>query len=246
MYSIRKLVIVLALLAFSCPAFAATWTFKQGNRNSTCTLSTSTCALALTGVTGGVGDVIVVHAAYASGALITISSATLGLNNFTLVPSSGCGIFLASSGTSTDCAYLINPTAAGTAITVNVSTAPTATWFISAEEYSTTGTAAFDAVNTASNATASTSQIAPSVTLAGANDVIVQGIKAVSPTAISGGYLDALSAFTGNISVAYLLNTATGTGPTWTTGSGKSVMNAIAFSDGSTGVVVNPPHVNIF
>jgi hypothetical protein len=230
-----------------CPAaFGATWSFVQAQRLGSCTSGTSSCSLTISGVAGGVGDVIVVHSGGFNTSVITISSATLSGNSFTLIAAGACA---AATGTQNiDCAYLINPTAGGTAITVNLTSAPASTWQITAEEYRTTGTASLDGTpGTSMEPTNTTSQVGPTLTLSGTNDLIVQACRcANAPSAVSGGFTNDFGSFTNATSVAYLLNTTTGAGPTWTTASGKSVMNGLAFSDGGASAVKNPPRASTF
>jgi hypothetical protein len=196
---------------------------------ATATAQGIACAVALTAVAGGAGDVIVFRAGSAV-ALAAISTATIGSDSGTLVASSGCRIVGATSNFTLDCAYRINPTAGGTVALVTVGTAPAAAWSATAEEYKTTLTAVFDTVGTLDNNTATTSPVGPTLTLSGSSDVIAHAERGGNPTAVSAPYTSALGALaSATTNVVYLLNTNSGAPPTWTTNSAKTSTNAIAF-----------------
>ena len=230
------------LLLFTLPAFAATWTFEHA-KVFTCTASVSPCTGTLTtGVAGGNNDVAVIWTYTVNATTVTISSATLGSASATLVPSSGCSA-ADNAPHNTDCAYFINPTASATALSVSVSPTPSATYYVAYAEYTTSASNAFyDTAGSAFNDTSGLSQVGPTLTLGGTNDVILQGMRAGSaPTAYSGGYAAVSGIANGNTyAVATLANTSSGTALTWTTASAKSAMNAIAFRDTSPTGLTQP------
>lgn len=231
-----RYIIVLLVLSTSC-AWAGTWTFIQGKRSTACTTSSATCSTTLVaGVGGGTGNVIVVIAGTAANATETISSATIGADNFTLVAASGCHSHAASTAATTDCAYIINPTAGGTVVSVTLSAIPSVAWNIAVIELQDSAAAAFDTAGHHEEPSATTAPVGATLSLAG-GDAIVQSIRSngATPSAIDTGYTNALTTFTSTINAAYLLNTSVGTAPTWTQSSFKASLNGIAFKD--SGVV---------
>jgi hypothetical protein len=78
--------------------------------------------------------------------------------------------------------------------------------------------------------------------LAGSNDLIVQMIWGLTPTAISSPY-STNSDFTSNGGFAAAINTTSGTAPTWTQTAATSVVSAIAFTEttGSSASFVGGP-----
>jgi hypothetical protein len=161
-----------------------------------------------------------------------ITSANLGSANATLVPSSGC-FTLAGSNIATDCAYFLSPPSSGTSLVVNLGYAPAADWYVGAVECESSGTAYYDTAGASVFTTNTASPTGPSLTLSGANDCIVNGIRpGQKPTGISLPYMDAFSTFDADLDTAYSLNTASGTGPTWTLSNAAiAATDAIAFKD---------------
>jgi len=219
------------------PYVNAAWTFRQGVRLTTCASSSNTCTLTISGTVGGAGDVVAIFlACQGANSTCAISSATLGAANATLVASSGCQTSASSAG-SIDCAYFIAPAASQTSIVLTNAISPTSGWYVGAVECSTSGTASFDKAGALATTSNVTNPLGPTLTLSGTNDCIVQSIRPqVAASAIGGGYTDAYSSFVVTLSGAYLLNTNSGTGPTWTTGSGHASADGIAFSEGGGSV----------
>src|SRR5258708_25087202 len=148
--------VILCLLVFAGLAHAGTWSFLQGKRTQSCTANMSTCTLSFSsGVAGGTGDVVAVFFASTSSSSpsITIFSATIGSNSFTLLSGSTCAAQVPGAIFNIDCAYIINPTAGGTSVTLTLSAAPGSTWYMSIVEVQNTGSVCLD---TAGNAIQST------------------------------------------------------------------------------------------
>ncbi len=230
----KKVILCLLFFAFAGLAHAGTWSFAQGKRTQSCTANMSTCTLSFSsGVAGGAGDAVAVFFASTSTSTpsITISSATIGSNSFTLLSGSTCAAQVSGAIFDIDCAYIINPTAGGTSVTLTLSQAPSSVWYMSIVEVQNTGSAWLDIAGNAILSTDSTSAAGPSLTLSGSNDAILQSLRGSLPSAISGGYTNALGTFTNGIDTAYLLNTNSGVGPTWTQGSSKAALDGIAFKD---------------
>jgi hypothetical protein len=263
--------LILVLLLQASVAFAGTWTLEQSGIHTGCTTGSTTCAATITAPQTGQSDVMWVSAGSFVGAgglaFGTISSIVLsggggsGNTTFTLpsggVANTGCSAQIANSSTDygeIDCGYLINP-GNYTTVTVTLSVAPGQAWYLLYAEWQTSNAAAyFDAVSatcysggsTCSAATSTASNpVGPTLTLGGTNDAILQWNKGGNTaSAVSGGYSELDTTWTGSdFNGAYLANTASGSGPTFTAGVSRWVVGGIAFRDTNPAVpggVVGP------
>jgi hypothetical protein len=218
-------------LLLTSVSYGSTWSFVQGKKNLNCSESSSYCTIIFPkGVAGGTGDVVVVAIGTTKTTSMPINSATLGTSSFTLVPNTGCASQVSNYGFGADCAYVIAPEAGATSVTVYLSEAPEAQWYASIVEIQATGTAYYDSAGWSVQDSPSLSVTGPNLQING-NDAIIQSLRGNLPTAISEGYTSALGSWTTAFNTAYLLNTNTGTGPTWTlNSSGRAAMNGIAFT----------------
>jgi hypothetical protein len=143
----------------------------------------------------------------------------------------------AGSGLTVDCAYVLSSTAGATTVSWNADSTifhDIAVFY----EFSFTGSSvAFDTSNTASLTGFSTNPTAPALTLTGSNDVILEGLQGSNNamSTIDSGFSGVYDNTDAIIGAAYLVNTASGTPPTWGNGNNQYVLNAVAFKEVSGG-----------
>lgn len=224
--------LVLILLALTLPSFAGTWALVQHPEKVNCTATTSVCTV--TGASNiGAGHLLVISMMFTQTAgPVTGQSVTDGTNTYVHCPANAC----VATGTirGTDFFYVLS-TAAVTSpsIVVTLSAASSGTWEVGVTEYSTTGTAIFDAGNNASSAACS-SCVGPALTLTGTNDVVIQIIRGNTPTAISGASYTNPADFGSLAAVGGAININSGAAQTWTMTSSTAGMAAIAFKDAAS------------
>lgn len=186
--------------------------------------ATHTCTVTSTSS----NSLLVAFASNNSGAADFISSIT------------GAGTWVVPTGASTcqksngsigaiSCAYVLVGSSGVTSI--NYTMGASSDYAVIYYEYSSTGAPTLDYQNSFQNTTTTTPAGITSI-LTGTSDVIVQGLEAASGTIASittyANFLD--SGFNTNFASANLLNTASGTAPTWTNGANAiSISSAIAF-----------------
>ena len=203
---------------------SATISLAQQVRTSSCTAS-STCVLTISSTGAGNAAVIMGSGTYA------IASVSGGSGTW-VVPA-GCQV---SGGATLSCAYNLGLSSGSTSITVTWASTPAAGARLDYREFSTTGTSftldsgGSGGLGTITNGTASTTQPGVALTIGGTVDVIVQQMN------FSGGTpsgVTVYSNFSGSsfTAAANLLNTTSGTAPTWTNSSSNtSIGNAVALS----------------
>lgn len=231
----KRLLLFIALLC-STPSWA-TFSVVQTAVNTGCGVSGS-CTVTVAST--GAGHVIVV--ALADNANQTISSVTGG-GTFTL-----CGAPCQAGSAATgwvDMAYTLSSTSGTTSIVIN-HTAGSNSSVGMVWELSSTGSPVFD-TSGANLQTCTTSCTGVGLTLTGSNDLILTAASCGGTcSAISGSYAaDPASPWPGGDGMAHLMNTVTGTAPTWTqTASTALVSAAIAIKD-SAGAATKaaPPRV---
>jgi Putative Ig domain len=220
--------LALALLLLVAPA-SATITMVQHPANTSCGTSVSTCAVTMTAT--GVGHALLVMAQFQDTAT-AISSVSGGAG---FVVCSNCHATDATAVRGIDAAYATYATSSVTTVTVTFSATCTAAQ-VEVVEYSYTGDAlAFDVSGNAVRAAATSISgvglslnTVPSSSFS--NHVIIQGIS-------SGGTVSAVTTYTNpadfstNAGTAGLINTTSGTAPTWTTTSARAVVAAMAFRE---------------
>jgi hypothetical protein len=107
------------------------------------------------------------------------------------------------------------------------------TGIIVAEYHRSTGTATFDTAGTSNNSGSACSNcVAPTLTLSGSSDVIIQSSTSRNGcNAISGAYSNPFITDLTNTDGAFAgaLTQSSGSGPTWTCTSGEIVMSSLAF-----------------
>jgi hypothetical protein len=226
----RKLLPILVLLSVSC--FGGTWALVQKPCNTACPASGTTCAVTVTST--GTGNILISTSIKDSASNTTTISSVSGGGTWTH-PTGANGVD-ASAGSS-DSAYNLSSTSGATSITLTMSAASATIWTACVREYSLTGaTAAFDTTANRDQSTAATSFAGATLTLTGTNDLIVQyGTDTGACSAISGtGYGN--FGQTGNTApngncIGDALNVSVGTANTWTTGSGRAALGAIAIKE---------------
>jgi hypothetical protein len=205
-----------------------TFTFVQSVAGAACTAGTATCSITVAST--GTGNVGVLWANDQTGTPLTITSISGG-GTWTIP--SGCSLNHASIGTS-NCAFIPSLTGGVTTITVTWSNATLNSNLDKLKyfEYSVTGGGGvvLDTSGTIFDSSSGTSQPGVALTLSGSSDLILQSLIASLGT-VSGvttyGHLTPSSS--GYDAAAELLNTASGTAPTWTTtSSGTPIGAAIA------------------
>jgi len=212
----------------------ATFALVQQAASGSCSTSANTCSVTLSQNTGAgnVGVIIARGGNSSSGEISSVSTAG------TWTVPSGC--VLSANSRVVTCAYILSLTGGVGTITVtwNGSSPGVASFIYS--EYSHTGTASLDSGSsgglcTANDSTSGTSLSGCSLTLACSNCAIVQGIASgAAPTSIT--TYSNLKTST-DIGVANLLNTTSGSAPSWSfsaSETGNAAAVAIAESSAST------------
>jgi hypothetical protein len=190
--------------------------------------TSSPCAV--TTATTGTGNLLYVGMS-TSNSGITISSISGG--GTWVHPGSCSASEPTGGGGSSDVAYMLSSTSGTTTVSVTLSGAPGAV-VITFAEVAYGGSMALDVCGTRVQPTAATSVAGVALTLTGTNDIMFQVVNpAGSCSSVSGSYTAWFNAGAGS---AYLLNTTSGTAPTWTCTSGTAALSAIAFKESSGGV----------
>lgn len=193
-----------------------TFTATQKVFSSPCSTSSTTCAVTVSAI--GTGHGLMVGVGYASGVQDTITGVAC--------TSSACGTFVRSTGAAsysvptslgTEMGSIVSTTSGGTTVTVTMSASPTIGWDFNVREYSYSGASmSFDSGNSGSIAACTTACTGPTLTLSGTNDVIMQEIAPnASCSAVASPFINGQFTTNGD-GYADQLNTASGTGPTWT------------------------------
>jgi hypothetical protein len=209
-------------------AASTTWAVvQQAISSGACTFSSATCNLTVAST--GSGHLIVVTMGIAgTGEYITGVS---GGGTYTEFAGNTCA-GQDSSGLGTDCAYTLSSTSGATTITVTRTNTTSYAWRISMTELSSTAAMSLDSgcpqVRDQTTGTASPAGV--TLTLAGANDVIIQNIWGGVMSAISSPY-NSYASFSADLGTAASLNTLSGTAPTWTQASSKAALSAVCFSN---------------
>ncbi len=234
------IVILSLLLCFGAQA-AITQVQQVSGSAATCGSSAGiSCAVAVLAAGGG-NILIAVFALQGAGSSVTAVSDSTGE---TWVHAPGC--YVTSGNSVVDCWYVLRSTSGATTITgtLNTSGSGRAVEFY---EFSVGAgcVANFDNSGSANDGTLSTSPHGVGLSLAGTNDVIVQGIYGGAVSSVSGGYAEAAGAT--NRAAASLLNTISGTAPIWTTSSAAAAVNAIAINEAcSVSVNINPTRTTLY
>jgi hypothetical protein len=235
-----------AILGGGGVAAGITWTVVQHPNKFTCSNS---------GASGSVSCTMTVTSTTAGNALVFASALFWGSTNGNQAPTSvsatgnsgdttftHCPNGYASEQYSThnyenvDCYYIASATGGATSVTFTwtLQSAVSATDNIDIEFielHRSSGTPVIDTTNNAVSASCS-SCTAPTLTLSGTSDAIVQFIA--SPNAISsisGSYTNPTDIDSTNVLGAFAgaMNQSSGTGPTWTVTTGGVAMGGIAF-----------------
>lgn len=222
----KRLFLISMLLVSVSPA-SATWTVVQHVSN-TCTAASATCNVAVSST--GTGNVIVIGMGIvdATEQIVSVS----GGGTYTH-PATACHGSDATGPKGLDCAYTLSSTSGTTTITVTRTDATSHVWVCAATEYSfTSGPVSVDTgtPQVRDQSTSVTTPAGVTLILAGTNDAIYQMIEGATPTAVSGTYSTNQN-FSGNGGFASLINTATGSVPTWTQTSSRAALSAIAFTE---------------
>lgn len=238
----KRFLAILVLALSGCPAWA-TFALQQhvpSGSATNCSSGVSSCSITVTVIRPG--DLLIVDVLGAGS--WSISSVTdNGTPASTYVHCPSCQV--SATPGDVDMSYCLSAANNGggsISVTVTLTSAPTNTWWVRFWEFSYTGSSvAFDAAGTRSQTSNATSTAGVGLTLTGTNDVIVQSVKTGggNVTAISGGAGYTISYTNNLIDDAYALNISDGTAPTWTMGSSKSVLNAIAFKEVSAAACAN-------
>lgn len=223
----KKWIFIFIFFVLVNPAWA-TWTLVQNVISSACTTNSSTCAVTVAST--GSGHVIFIGL-LGEIASMTISSVSGG---GAYTHPSACAA--SESGTNvraSDCAYTLASTSGTTSITVTRNSSTSSAWHICAAEVSfTASSVSVDTGNangnTNTSTSASTSATGVTLSILGSNDVIFQILSGGTPTAINESYAGVFAAATGS---ATLINTTTGTAPTWTQSSNQWAASAIAVAE---------------
>lgn len=226
--------LILFLLLLSSPAWATISVTQHLISSSNCGATSQTCNLTITSTTAGNLGFASIHIGVATEFITSISGGG------TWVAPGGCQGVDTGAAKATSCAYNLTLTGGTTSITVTrTSTTNAGTWRVYFAEIHTDltgGSFTLDtnagAVGNRDQSTSVTNPAGVALTLNGANDALFQTICGVTPSAINGSYTT--SDFSGSGGYGIAINTATGTAPTWTTGSGKAGLGGIGFTETSS------------
>lgn len=224
--------LIAILLCLSTPSWA-TWTSVQIKGAASCGSITVTAL--------GAGNLVISRTgSSASGASQTIPT---GGCAGTWTHQASCLVNSGGVNASNDIYYCLNASGGTTAITTAMTGSCDSSQIL---EYSTTsGPPIFDNCNTATNASSLTSVTAPSITISGTNDVLVQTAECGSTiSSISGGpsWTSPVPLVENGNAATGAINTTNTTQPTWTQTAGTDQMTAIAFKEtsGTTNTCAQP------
>lgn len=182
---------------------------------------------AITVSSTGSGNLLVLHASNSNGGARFVSSVSGG---GTWVFPAGCQDSNGSVG-AISCGYVLSSSSGVTSITPTMNTSDN--YAVAVYEVSrTSGTWVLDTAPLFTLNSASATPAGQALTLTGSKDAIFQEIEVPAGpiTAIGGGYNAITTTFGNQGATSYLLNTTSGTAPTWTnTTSQSSVVSAIGF-----------------
>jgi hypothetical protein len=227
----KPIKLLLALLLLAHPA-SATWALVS---STTSTSNTGTsCNLTITST--GAGHLIVVIPTSTSTSQLSISSISGG-GTYTIC-NSGCQDFDSTLGGGVDgIAYVLSSTSGVTSITCTLSGSASATYEIEYEFSYTASSIALDTDGTRTDTSGNGTFAGVTLSPTGSNDVLLQ---ACYPTNTATAITTYTGTFPGGIGFGRLLNSTSGTAPTWTVSSGgRAAMAAIAFTETSTPTTVN-------
>lgn len=194
--------------------------------------NTTTCSGTITAIGAG-HALIFINEALKIG--VVMSSINTG---GTLVPCGGgaanTGGNLDSSATalSISCGWVLSTSSSSTTMTVTNNITPTQSSWTMYEYACSGGTVSHDTDNAAQNGTDTTPYNGVTLSITGTNDFILQGSDGLNtdPTAISGPYTDFLGPNGLGLGTGDLLNSTSGTAPTFTAAgnSGGKIASAVA------------------
>lgn len=147
-----------------------------------------------------------------------------------IVPA-GCQLYNGGIVLATSCAYNLSETSGTTSLVVTWNGTNVGGGLYYVETSWTGATPTIDTSGATFDGVSGGTQVGQALTLTGTSDFIVQGIASQSsPSAITGSYLSLTTiGGGGDGGGAYIVNTSSGSAPTWTTGAAtESVVNAIA------------------
>jgi hypothetical protein len=235
---------VLLIVFFSEKPPHHTFSQTQFAKNEACGSASSTCAITVTSTGTGHFGIIT----WQTDSTTTLSSVSGG---GTWTVPAGCTF---TNGLSVGCAYNLTLGSGVTTVTLTWTNAspgsPTSAWFY--EESFTGSSVSLDngssgGLGTVNNTSSSTTQPGVALTLACSNCAIFQAEVegGGQPNSINGSYtLDSGVAFRGT---AHILNTASGTAPTWTlSASATNLGGAIAIKETSAVTVIPRRHGGVW
>jgi hypothetical protein len=227
----KPIKLLLALLLLAHPA-SATWALVSSTTSTTNT--GTTCSMTVTST--GAGHLIVVIPTSTSTSQLSISSISGG-GTYTIC-NSGCQDFDSTLGGGVDgIAYVLSSSSGVTAITCTLSGSASQTYEIEYEFSYTTSTISKDTNSTRTDTSGNTTFAGVTLSPSGSNDVLIQ---ACYPTNVATAISTYSGTFPGGIGFGRLLNSTSGTAPTWTVNTGgRAAMGAIAFTESSTVTTVN-------
>lgn len=232
-HSIRSAAILFFLSLMPGSAWA-TFTNGQDVINGSCSSSSTTCAITVTSTTAG--DAGVVEINYGHTAQVNVTGVTGGTWVVGTGCATSCSSFDSTASGGISGGYTLSLTGGSTTITVTVSVAPSFGWSAEFREASfNNGPLLVDKTGNKAITTNTVNPTGVALTLTGSNDFIVQGVVYTTTcTAISGSYTN----LSGLVS-AVLVNSTSGTAPTWTCPSGNGALNAIALKETGSGATAN-------
>ena len=213
-----------------------TWTVVQHPSCTTATTSGSSgnrsCTVTNTQNTTAGNLLILLSSAFGNFGQPTQVSAS-GDGTWTHCPnSSAAENYSSTNWMASDCYYILSATGGAASETFTWNYSGGNHQAIDVEVHRSTGTAVYDTGNTATNASCS-SCVAPTLTLSGSSDYIVQWIAFASTVrSISGPYSNPLDLENANVEGGFAgaLNQSSGAGPTWTTTPADgAAMSGVAF-----------------
>lgn len=238
----KKLLLVFGLFLFTVPSWA-TWTLVHSASNATCPGSGTSCAITVSST--GAGHVIVLWFYMPTAGAGTNSIASVSCGG-TYTVDTGSLITVSALGGSQQMAYTLSSTSGVTTCTINTTAAMNSGGVAAMSEYSfTAGSVAFD-ISGNRNQAITTNPAGVTLTLSGTNDVIVQAVTPdASCSAIAAPFTNP-DIFPGGWGYAGAINQSSGTGPTWTCGSGADMLSAVAIKEVTGGGTATPNHGQVF
>jgi hypothetical protein len=244
----RRLLTVIFIMLSLAASGRATFSLVQ-KPSSSCS-GCSTATLTLTQATG-TGNLLILVVGGTNGTSGDISTGTPPGSGGTWVIGTTCHTTNGTVFGLSSCAWVLSSTGGVTSIFITFTA--TNTYRYGLLEYHYTGSSvAFDVAGTSVHTSNTTSQVGPTLSLTGTNDVIINGVVMTvtsTITSISSPYTQPPDiSDTGSsqaLGASSVLNSTTGTGPTWTTGSSSSICFALAFKETGGGATPKKPPVVI-